>query len=113
MSAPSPWPADLDALIAAPDFHRLILENEHVRVLDVVIPPGALVPVHTHCWPGVQHILSRSDMIRRDANGIIDFDSRQLPEPSPSIVWSAPYPPHSVENIGTSDIHVIVVEIKK
>jgi hypothetical protein len=111
MSA-SPSPAHLDALIAAPDFHRLILENEHVRVLDVVIPPGATVPVHTHCWPGVQHILSRSDMIRRDADGNIDFDSRQH-EPGPSIVWSAPYPPHSVENIGTSDIHVIVVEIKK
>ena len=112
MSAPSPWPASLDALIAAPDFHRLILENEHVRVLDVLIPPGRFVPVHTHCWPGVQHILSHSDFIRRDAGGNIQLDTRQLSEPIPSIVWSEPMSPHSVENIGTTNLHVLVVEVK-
>jgi hypothetical protein len=36
-----PWPRELDALIAAPDSHRLLLENDRVRVLEVVIEPGA------------------------------------------------------------------------
>jgi hypothetical protein len=34
------WPADLDALRAAPGQHRLLLENERVRILDTRIAPG-------------------------------------------------------------------------
>ena len=31
-------PDDLDALIAAPQHHKLLFENEFVRVLDAKIP---------------------------------------------------------------------------
>jgi len=41
MTADSPWDASLDALVAAPGRHRLVLENAHVRVLDTRIAPGA------------------------------------------------------------------------
>ena len=43
-----PWPGELDALLAAPDSHRLLLETDRVRVLEVVIEPGAREPEHTH-----------------------------------------------------------------
>ena len=57
------WPDELDALTAAPKHHRRLLENERVRVLEVRIGPGEIVPVHTHRWPSViymqtEHILS-------------------------------------------------------
>ena len=39
-----PWPDSLDALVAAPRHHKLLFENERVRVLEVRIPPGDLVP---------------------------------------------------------------------
>ncbi len=35
---PEQWPDELDALIAAPQHHKLLLENEFVRVLDAVTP---------------------------------------------------------------------------
>jgi hypothetical protein len=38
----------MDALLAAPASHRLLLENDQVRVLDVVIEAGAREPEHTH-----------------------------------------------------------------
>ena len=38
---PWPWPEMMDALLAAPASHRLLLENDQVRVLDVVIEAGA------------------------------------------------------------------------
>ena len=44
------WPPELDALIAAPKQHRLLLENDRVRVLDTEIAPGDRTPVHTHRW---------------------------------------------------------------
>ena len=55
-----PWPASLDALSAAPHHHTLIMENDRVRVLETRIPPGDIVPVHTHCWPSVLYVLSWS-----------------------------------------------------
>ena len=45
---PWPWPPETDALLAAPASHRVLLENSQVRVLDVVIEPGAREPEHTH-----------------------------------------------------------------
>jgi hypothetical protein len=35
-----PWPANLDGVKAAPETHKVIFENEHVRVLEVTIAPN-------------------------------------------------------------------------
>src|SRR5579885_2951248 len=68
MSTPD-WPDHLDALIAAPAYHSLLFENETVRVVETHVPAGHTVPLHTHCWPGVQYIVSWSDFVRRDSQG--------------------------------------------
>ena len=110
-----PWPDALDALVAAADYHRLLLENDHVRVLEVRIGPGQFVPVHTHKWPSVIHVKSESDFLRRDGEGQVIFDSRKAgpPQEVKAAVWFEPLPPHSVENIGSSEIHLFSVELKK
>lgn len=108
------WPAELDALTAAPQHHTLLLENERVRVLGVRIRPGDRVPVHTHRWPSVLYILSTSHFVRRDADGNVQLDTRTLPSlpAAGGAVWSEPLPPHSVENVGDAEIRVISVELK-
>ncbi len=45
-----PWPDSLDALVAAPKHHALLLEDDRVRVLQTTIPAGDVAPLHTHCW---------------------------------------------------------------
>lgn len=50
------WPDSLDAMVAAPEHHEVLLENERVRVLDSRIKPGDTVPVHTHRWASVLYI---------------------------------------------------------
>lgn len=107
------WPDSLDALTAAPDYHAVMLENEEVRVLDTRIPPGHTVPLHTHRWPSVLYILSWSDCVRRDEEGKVTLDSRATGRVPPKVVWSAELPPHTLENVGNSDIHVISVELKR
>jgi hypothetical protein len=109
-----PWPEWLDALTAAPDYHRLLLENESVRVLDVRIPAGMAVPVHTHRWPSVTYLLSASDFVRRDTEGRVLLDTRATqPQSLPlSALWSPPLHPHSVENVGKTEIRVVSIEIK-
>jgi mannose-6-phosphate isomerase-like protein (cupin superfamily) len=108
------WPDSLDAMVAAPEHHEVLLENERVRVLDSRIKPRDTVPVHTHRWASVLYILGTSDFIRYDAEGIAVFDSRTADShvQSGAVVWSRPLRPHSVENVGEKEIRVISIELK-
>lgn len=109
------WPPELDALTAAPTNHHLLLENDRVRVLLTTIPIGAATPVHTHCWPSVEYLITATDFVRRDADGNALLDTRagdSKPEPS-DVLWSDPFPPHSLENVGDTELRVIMVEIKR
>lgn len=112
--SPWHWPDSLDALVAAPAHHTLLLENDRVRVIHTHIPPGALVPLHTHRWPAVAYVMIGSDFIRRDHENKVLFDSRQSPSPPkfPVTQWLDPLPPHTIENIGHSDISILIVELK-
>jgi hypothetical protein len=108
------WPESLDALAAAPESHRLLFENEAVRVLETRIPPGAATPVHTHRWPGVLYVLSFAHFVRRDDAGSVVVDTREsvaLPQAGTAL-WSGSLPPHTLENVDTSPIHVVGVELK-
>jgi len=109
-----PWPDDLDALVAAAAFHRRLFENDRVRYLEVIIKPGDFVPVHTHKWSSVIYVQSTSDFIRRDGDGKVLFDSRQAgpPRQTPFVEFLGPLPPHSVENIGHSEVRLLTVELK-
>jgi hypothetical protein len=109
------WPEELDALYADPTHHKLLFENETVRILDTFIPPGSKTEIHTHKWPSSLYILSWSDFIRNDKDGNTVFDSRNMNQ-APGIrttLWSEALVPHAVKNIGRSDIHVISIEIKQ
>jgi hypothetical protein len=110
-----PWPDELDALRAAGEFHRLLFENEHVRVLEVRIGPAQTVPVHTHRWPSIVRTESTSDFVRRDGQGQVLFDSRQGTGSGgvPPAQWLEPIPPHSVENVGKGEIRLFTVELKR
>lgn len=71
---PWPWPETMDALLAAPASHRLLLENDRVRVLDVLIGPRAREPEHTHQAPSIM-IVDEPARIRYYAGGALRFES--------------------------------------
>jgi len=108
------WPEELDELIAAPKHHKLLFENETVRVIDAFIPSGEITQVHTHKWSASLYIISWSDFIRYDKDGNIILDSKTLnKQPIPgTALWSEPIIPHALKNIGDKDLHIICVEIK-
>jgi len=108
------WPDSLDAVIAAPKHHSVLLEDERVRVLRTSIPPGDVVPLHTHRWGGVAYIESWSHFIRRGERGEILFESRQAGAPPavPCVQRMQRLPPHTVENLGPLEISILIVELK-
>lgn len=113
MSQEQDWPEELDALQAAPRHHTLLFENELVRVLNTSVPPGETVPLHTHRWPAALYILRWSHFVRRDGEGSILVDSRVAAKSAEgAAVWSGPLPPHTLENVGKSELQVISVELK-
>lgn len=111
---PATWPSELEATVAAPDNHRVLLENDHVRVLEVTLGPGEVEPLHFHRWPSVLHILQADQWIDRDADGKVIFDSREAPPIQyPLTMWKGPEAPHSPVNLSDSvSIRLIRVEVK-
>lgn len=107
-----PWPDSLDALVAAPKHHKLVFENDRVRILDTRIPTGDLVPVHTHRWPAVYYTIVPGEFVRRDGEGNLLLDTRVTPRLPGSASWIESLPPHSIENVGEAEIHLISCELK-
>lgn len=113
-----PWPDSLDAVEAAPKSHRVLMENDRVRVVEVVISPGEKEPVHTHRWPSVM-LVDRAARIRYyDEDGDVAFESPERAEGEtaetspPRTEWMEPEGPHAVENVDTTPYHAIRIELK-
>jgi hypothetical protein len=108
------WPDELDALVAAPENHHVMLENDQVRVIETQVPVKATTPVHTHRWASVEYVVSTTDFVRRDSNGHVLYDTRTAHDrPAPlEVLWSDPRPPHSIENVGDTELLVLMVELK-
>ena len=109
------WDPALDAVAAAPDSHRVLLENAHVRVLEVVLPPGHREPAHTHRWPSVMVGLDEARIRYYDAEGELRFETpedKPLDDTELSADWLRPEPLHSVENIDDRPFRALRVELK-
>ena len=114
MTAASDDISELDAMLAAPDHHEILLENDNVRVLDTRLAPGERTPIHTHASSAALYVMSWSDFLRRDADEKIIVDSRTW-DRQPKVgeaLWLPPLPPHSVENVGPTELRLIAVELK-
>jgi mannose-6-phosphate isomerase-like protein (cupin superfamily) len=105
----------LDALIAAPEHHRLLLENDKVRVVETLIPAGERTAIHTHQWEGVLHVRSWSDFVRRDDhdNVLVDTRTNEALRNPAEVIWGPALPPHSLENVGNQTLRIIAVELKE
>jgi hypothetical protein len=60
-------------------------------------------------------VLSPTDFVRRDSDGNVVFDTRAPGNEElcrSEALWAAPFPPHSVENVGEAELRVIMVELK-
>ena len=103
----------MDALLAAPASHRVLLENDRVRVLEVVIEPRTREPEHTHQAASVM-IVDEPARIRYYAGDALRFESqdRSGAPPGARVRWMEPEGPHSVENIDEHRYHAIRVELK-
>jgi quercetin dioxygenase-like cupin family protein len=101
-------PADdaLDPVRVAADTHRVALENQFVRVLDVHLPPGKVEPRHRH-----PHGMSVY---------FTDWEAKVTPDGQPTEVhprkagtfaWNEAVI-HTVQNAGKTEGHILRIELK-
>ena len=105
---------DLDGVNVAPYNHKVLFENDAVRVLETTIAAGEVTPLHTHLAPTVMYVLSGSHFVRRDEHGATLVDTRANPGfVLPKVLFAQSTPKHTIENTGLDDLIVIGVELKQ
>jgi quercetin dioxygenase-like cupin family protein len=96
-----------DIVKVAPKSCKVVLENDHVRVIRVVQKPGEKIEMHSH--PAyILYALSSGKARFTSADG--KSEERELK--AGQAVWSDAVT-HSSENVGTTDERVLVIELKK
>ena len=87
-----------DAVAAAPAHHKVILENETIRVLEARVPLHSKEPPHTHFWPSV---------FFEDHSG-----PGEQPWSNVNIRWSTGGPSKGFDD-SDRDRHNLLVELKR
>lgn len=98
---------DIDGLTASPANFKLLLENEHVRVLEYTLKPGEKDQWHTHPAKS-SYVVSGGQLTVHLENG----DSILADEKTGTALWMDHVGKHYVQNTGNTTVKIILTEIK-
>jgi quercetin dioxygenase-like cupin family protein len=95
-----------DAAVVNPDTVRVKLDNPHVRTLEAVLKPGQKENLHSHP-ASVIYVIS-GGKVRNHIAGGKTVESELV---AGDTLYRDPIT-HWAENIGTTTIHLILIELK-
>ncbi len=96
----------LDPIRVAGDTHKLAFDNKFVRVLDVHLPPGKVEPRHRHPHGMSVYFSDWQAKVTVDG-GDPELRSRK----AGTFAWSEAIV-HTVQNAGTTEGHILRIELK-
>ena len=99
--------AEKDPLKLAPGIYSLLFENDQVRVYDIRFEAGDRIAMHSHP-DHILYILSPGTIKLSYADGT----SKDVTVEAGQVLWSNAES-HQSENSGTTEVHAIIVELKK
>jgi hypothetical protein len=94
--------------IAAPDVYKLVSENEQFRVILATWKPGQRDAWHSHLGPSAVYRLTDCSNRAHTPDGKVGGRSGKRGD----VAFNAVIPSHSLENIGTTECQVVIVERK-
>ncbi len=97
----------IDPVTSSRDMYRVLLENEHVRVVRYQIEPGEKDEWHTH--PAKVSYVASGGTLRITTE---DGNSFVVDEQTDSASWLGAIGKHYAENIGKNTVRIILVEVK-
>jgi len=99
--------APIDAVMVSPDRFKVLLENEHVRVIHYVLPPGERDQWHTHP-PKVSYVVTEGTLRITTEDG----QSFLTEEKAGAATWMDTLARHYAQNVGKTPVRIVLVEIK-
>lgn len=96
----------VDPVTQSPQFYKVLIDNERVRVLEYRLKPGESEPMHRHP-AGVVHYFSDAKFLSSSADG----KSVEASVKAGDTVWRDETT-HAAVNIGRTEAHGIAVELK-
>ena len=95
-----------DSTVVDPDVHQVVLENEHVRVLQALAPAGTKSPMHSH--PPLLLVSLGTARVRFTSPD----GTKQIVDLRPgAVIWRADAIEHAWELLA-GEVNVIAVEVK-
>ena len=95
-------------MACGPPAHRLLFENEHTRVWEMLLEPGESFPMHSHEYPYLSLIMEAATLILSEEDGT----ERRLDLEPGQVVWGDVPDSHAVKNVGTTAFRNRLVEFK-
>ena len=95
-----------DPVKTSPQYYKVLLENDQVRVLEYRLKAGEKEPMHSHS-ADVVYVLSGTKLKFSYSDGRTEERAATAGE----TIWRDPTT-HAVENIGDTEAHVIAVDLK-
>jgi quercetin dioxygenase-like cupin family protein len=96
-----------DPVKTSPQFYKVLLDNDQVRVLEYRLQPGEKEPMHSHP-AGVVYVLSGGTIKFTFPDGRTEEKAAATGE----TIWRDPVT-HAVENTGKTEAHAIAIDLKK
>jgi quercetin dioxygenase-like cupin family protein len=95
-----------DPVKTSPQYYKVLLENDQVRVLEYHLKPGEKEPMHSHP-AGVVYVLSGAKMKFSYPDGRTEEKAAATGE----TIWRQPTT-HAVENVGDTEAHAIAIDLE-
>jgi len=96
-----------DPVKVAAKMNKVVLDNDRVRVLDVVLKPGEQMPMHSHP-DNIVYVIAGGKTRAVDLKGTPTDREFKTGECSFRTAET-----HAIQNTDTKEIHVLNVELKK
>ena len=96
-----------DPVKVSPDHYKVIFENSEVRVLQMTMKPGEKDKMHSH--PALTAYVEKGGKFKIN---FADGTEKEVEAADGVALYQEPVT-HWVENIGTTNIRIIVTEMKK
>lgn len=106
VSTPAAGPS-IDPVRLSPDMYRVLLENEHVRMVEYRIEPGQKEPWHTH--PAKAMYVIEGGRLKIT---LPDDTSFVADEKAGEAHWMGAVGRHYGENVGDTTVRIVLVEVK-
>jgi len=111
-----PWPASMEATIAAPRDHKILYQDSNIRFLEVTNPPDNPIHMHTHPLSSVFLVIEPQPRGRdHKSDGSVTAPGGEVPATAnfPILTANGPQGLHSYEDLDTFPKHFYRVEFKK